>query len=356
MDRNRLIELFTKRESGILTLPETRELNEYLKENPADNQLADLLDKTLQGHFHQQDHFDSGQLKKRLQKIHERLSQEDITPANADNSKGRLRKIVGTIAAVLLLTIGCAVVYLHLTEGRTVDHSKNILTTKKGSKSNLVLPDGTKVLLNSDTRLSYNQSFGKQTREVTLEGEAYFEVVKDAQHPFVVHTNTMDIKVLGTVFNVRAYHNEKNTQTTLLEGSVEVILNKRNERNLVVLKPHEKIVVNNDPGHIMPLKADEMPVPDISVITIKTNVEDSSILETGWTKNKLAFDQARYSEVFPELERWYGITITVKDSSILTRKISGIYEDESLSDVMESLKLATGFRYTIDGNHLKIYK
>lgn len=356
MDRNRLIELLTKRESGILTLPEARELNEYLKENKEDSQLADLLGKTLKGHFSQQDNFDSPQLKKRLQRIHERLEQEDTTSANVVKPGGRSRKIAWTIAAILMLTIGSAVVYMQLTDSNAVDQPKNILTTKKGSKSSLVLPDGTKVLLNSDTRLSYNQSFGKQAREVNLEGEAYFEVVKDAQHPFIVHTNTMDIKVLGTVFNVRAYHNEKNTQTTLLEGSVEVILNKRNERNLVVLKPHEKIVVNNDPDHIVPLKADEMPVPDISLITIKTNVEDSSILETDWTKNKLAFDQARYSEVFPELERWYGVTIAVKDSSILTRKISGIYENESLNDVMESLKLATGFRYTINGNHLKIYK
>lgn len=356
MDRNRLIELLTKRESGIITLPEARELNEHLKENPDDSQLADLLSKTLKGHFHQQESFESLYLTKRLQKLHDRIRLEDSISAPMEKPKGRFSKMTWAVAATLVLALGSLAIYFQLTHSDPADHSKNILTTKKGSKSNLVLPDGTRVLLNSDTRLSYNQSFGKQAREVTLEGEAYFEVVKDVQHPFIVHTNAMDIKVLGTVFNVRAYHNEKNTQTTLLEGSVEVILNKRNERNLVVLKPHEKIVVNNHPGHEVPLKSDEGPVADLSVITIKTNAEDSSILETDWTKNKLAFDQARYSEVFPELERWYGVTITVKDSSVLTRKISGIYENESLSDVMESLKLATGFRYSIDGNNLKIYK
>ncbi|MCH5684740.1 FecR domain-containing protein [Niabella sp. W65] len=356
MDRNRLIELLTKRESGIITLPEARELNEHLKGDPDDSQLADLLGKTLKGHFHQQESVESTYLTKRLQKLHEQIRLEDNTANVVEKPKGSFKKMAWAVAAALVLALGSVAIYIQLTHSDPADHSKNILTTKKGSKSNLVLPDGTRVLLNSDTRLSYNQSFGKQAREVTLEGEAYFEVVKDAQHPFIVHTNAMDIKVLGTVFNVRAYHNEKNTQTTLLEGSVEVILNKRNERNLVVLKPHEKIVVNNHPGHEVPLKADEGPVADISVMTIKTNAEDSSILETDWTKNKLAFDQARYSEVFPELERWYGVTITVKDSAILTRKISGIYENESLSDVMESLKLATGFRYTIDGNNLKIYK
>ncbi|MCH5718063.1 FecR family protein [Niabella hibiscisoli] len=254
MDKNRLIELLTKRESGILTLPEARELNEYLKEHADDNQLADLLGKTLKGHFHQHDSFDSTELNNRLHKIHTRLGQEAITDENAAKPKGRFRKIVWAVAAVLVLAMGSTAVYMHLTESNPADHSKNILTTKKGSKSSLVLPDGTKVQLNSDTRLSYNQSFGKQLREVTLEGEAFFEVAKDANHPFIVHTKTMNIKVLGTVFNVRAYDNEKNTQTTLLEGSVEVTLNKRNERNLVVLKPHEKIVANNDPDHVTPVK------------------------------------------------------------------------------------------------------
>lgn len=355
MDRNRLIELLTKRESGIITLPETRELSEHLKNHPDDNQLADLLGQTLKGSFQQQDTFNAAYLKKRLQKIHDHLKDEDTTPGSIARP-GRLRKIVWAIAAVLILTLGSTVVYVQLIENNQTDHSKNILTTKKGSKSSLVLPDGTKVLLNADTRLSYNQSFGKGVREVTLEGEAYFEVAKDAQHPFIVHTNAMNIKVLGTVFNVRAYANEKNTQATLLEGSVEVTLNKRNERNLVVLKPHEKIVVNNDPDHVTSSKNTDAPVADISVITVKTNTEDSSVIETDWTKNKLTFDQTRYSEVFPELERWYGVTITVKDSSILTRKISGIYENESLAEVMESFKLATGLRYNINGNQLKIYK
>ncbi|MCH5718062.1 FecR domain-containing protein [Niabella hibiscisoli] len=91
-------------------------------------------------------------------------------------------------------------------------------------------------------------------------------------------------------------------------------------------------------------------------MTVKTNVQDSSMVETDWTKNKLAFDQARYSEVFPELERWYGITVVIRDSSILTRKISGIYENESLTEVMESFRLATGLKYSLDGNRLKIYK
>ncbi|HTG55228.1 MAG TPA: FecR family protein, partial [Niabella sp.] len=267
MDKNRLIELLTKRESGIITLPESRELNEHLKENPDDSHLAYLLNKMLKGHFHQQDSFQSTYITKRLEKVHEQIRLGGIEADPIVQPRGRLKKIAWTVAAILVLALGSTVVYRILTDSNRVGHSKNILTTKKGSKSNLVLPDGTRVLLNSDTRLSYNQSFGKQAREVMLEGEAYFEVVKDAQHPFIVHTNAMDIKVLGTVFNVRAYNNEKNTQTTLLEGSVEVILNKRNERNLVVLKPREKIVVNNDPDHIVPLKADEMPVPDISVMT-----------------------------------------------------------------------------------------
>ncbi len=105
-------------------------------------------------------------------------------------------------------------------------HADNVVATRKGSKTNLVLPDGTKVWVNADSRLSYGKNFGNQLREVYLEGEAYFDVAEDKRKPFIVHTNNIDVKVLGTAFNVRAYGNEVNTQTTLLRGSVEVMLKK----------------------------------------------------------------------------------------------------------------------------------
>jgi ferric-dicitrate binding protein FerR (iron transport regulator) len=181
-------------------------------------------------------------------------------------------------------------------------------------------------------------------------------VVKDSRHPFIVHTKAMNVKVLGTVFNVRAYNSESNTAATLLKGSIEVTLNKKSDRNIVVLKPNEKIIVNNNDTANVTAKYAQPRSADLAVMAIKLNAQDSSVSETGWTQNRLVFDQAYYSKVFPELERWYGINVIVKDSSILKRKISGIYENESLTEVLESLKFATGFRYNIEDNNLVIYR
>src|SRR4029078_631833 len=100
----------------------------------------------------------------------------------------------------------------------------NTVSTKRGSKSKVQLPDGTQVWLNADSRIAYNEKFQGNLREVTLEGEAYFDVVRDEKRPFVIHTAAIDIKVLGTAFNVRSYANEKNTETSLIRGSIEVTL------------------------------------------------------------------------------------------------------------------------------------
>src|SRR5205085_10891901 len=89
--------------------------------------------------------------------------------------------------------------------------AQNTVMTKPGSKSKLQLPDGTQVWLNSDSKITYGESFMGATREVQLSGEAYFDVVKDKEHPFIIHTQSIDLKVLGTAFNVRSYANEKNT-------------------------------------------------------------------------------------------------------------------------------------------------
>ncbi|MFT4092911.1 MAG: FecR domain-containing protein [Niabella sp.] len=356
MDKHRLIELLAKRESGVITLPEIRELNGYLKSNPADQQTADLLKQVLKGNFEQQQAYAPANIRERLQKLHSKL--DDRATANPveeypePQRRPVFRLFIRSIAAILIIVLGVGAFYYYLNEKENIPAPQNILATKKGSKSSLVLPDGTKVQLNGDTKLVYDQSFGKKLREVTLEGEAYFEVVKDSEHPFIVHTKTLNVKVLGTVFNVRAYNSEKNTQATLLRGSVEVTLNKRKEKNLVVLKPNEKIIVKNADESNEPEKKQ---IADISIIDVKTNIEEFSAPETEWTKNRLVFDQDHYSEVFPELERWYGVTVIVKDSAILKRKVSGIYDNESLMEVLESLKLATGFRYKIDGNDLIIY-
>jgi transmembrane sensor len=116
--------------------------------------------------------------------------------------------------------------------------------TKKGSKSHIVLPDGTNVWLNADSKIIYPGNFQGETREVSLVGEAFFDVVKNVNKPFIIHTGTMDVKVLGTAFNVRSYPGEMTTEASLLRGLIEVTLN-GTEKKKILLKPNEKLTVLN---------------------------------------------------------------------------------------------------------------
>ena len=228
------------------------------------------------------------------------------------------------------------------------NNTKNIVATKKGSKSTITLPDGSRVWINNDTKITYDKNFGEETREVTLTGEAFFDVIKDVRRPFIVHTKTLDIKVLGTAFNVRAYADEKNTQTTLLRGSVEILLTSKKEKR-ITLKPNEKIVVQNIPAPADTIQNEE-PLPNILLSSIEHNSSNSSITETQWMENKLAFDGDKIEDVAVILERWYNIKVVIKDSSLSDKKVNGVFEDRSLNNVMEALSLAVGFKYTIDRN------
>lgn len=355
MDNERLIELMTRKVSGTITLAEMRELNTIINKDEENKQFSGLLHNLINGHFEVAEKSDSADLEKRVRRINEKLKtiEDDLDHKVISINKRRILYI----AAVLMLAIGAASVFYILNSKKEKTLSKNIMATKPGSKSMIVLSDGTKVWLNADTKLTYEKSYGEKTRSVDLVGEAYFDVVKDAEHPFVVHTKAMDIKVLGTAFNVRAYEKEINTQTTLLRGRIEVTLrNKKDEK--VILKPNEKITVkNNELSSADPVGEDKNDVTEMSIVSIQNKkLVDSTANEIQWTKNRLVFDQTDFSDIVTELERWYGVNIIVKEPSILNRRLSGIYENESLTEVLESFKLATGLKYTLSENTLIIYK
>jgi len=236
------------------------------------------------------------------------------------------------------------------------DHiAQNTVSTRKGSKSNVQLPDGTIAWLNADSKLIYNENFSGDYREVSLQGEAYFDVVKDKTRPFIIHTKTLDIKVLGTAFNVRAYETENNTETSLFRGSVEVTLHNSPEKK-IVLKPNEKLMVNNkilsyttttnDKG-----KARTPQAADITVGKVHFEAKDSSAWETLWIKNKLVFDEEKLEAVAQKIERWYDVKVIIDDKEAAkqtSNTYSGIFANENLPQVMEALKLTGNFKYTIN--------
>ena len=224
--------------------------------------------------------------------------------------------------------------------------------TKKGSKSHILLPDGTNVWLNADSKITYPGNFQGEVREVSLVGEAFFDVVKNVNKPFIIHTGTMDVKVLGTAFNVRSYPGEMTTEASLLRGLIEVTLN-GTEKKKILLKPNEKLtVLNSDESYQKTGSAiakkniqEEVDIPILAITKIHYDRKDSSNAETSWVYNKLSFDNEKMDRVFSKIEQWYDIEIGVEDENIQSKHFTATFENKSLKDVMEALALVLNFSY-----------
>jgi transmembrane sensor len=231
------------------------------------------------------------------------------------------------------------------------------ISTKNGSKTNIVLPDGSLVWLNAGSTLSYDRNYGNSIREINLTGEAFFEVVHNSAKPFIIHTSIMDIKVLGTKFNVKSYPSDKTVEATLIRGSIEVsVKNRPNQK--IILKPNQKIVLTNtqrtpiENAPIGRLKDREAPVLAIHNLTYEPSTGD--ILETSWVENKLIFQDEPFNELAAQMERWYGVNIRFEDSSKEAMRFTGSFKNETIQQALEALRFSSKFNYTIEKNEIII--
>jgi ferric-dicitrate binding protein FerR (iron transport regulator) len=224
----------------------------------------------------------------------------------------------------------------------------NTVSTRPGSKSKIELPDGTQVWLNADSKLEYSGDFSGRLREVKLSGEAYFDVVKDKSRPFIIHTSTVQVKVLGTAFNVRSYPSDKTTETALIRGSVEVTLNGQPDKK-VILKPNEKVVIDNASAE-MNTTANSKKTKEketMLVSAVHLDKKDQEVYETMWVKNKLAFDETPFDDMIAEIERWYNVTIIVKNKALSSGTYTVTFENKTLDEVMEGLQFSAHFQYQL---------
>lgn len=273
------------------------------------------------------------------------------------------RKILYIAAAAAVLITGSILFSRLLTENRRppqaskTGNSTNEIVTRKGSKTSIRLPDGTQVWLNGDSKISYMDNFQGATREVQLTGEAFFDVVKDQTRPFIIHTQTVDVKVLGTAFNVRSYPGERKTETALIRGLVEVTV--RNKPGKIIIRPNEKLSVDNETVTGKTGKAainTDRITPGIKIEKLAVLPVDSNLAATAWVNNKLAFDNEPFEEVAFKLERWYNVTVVIKEESLKKLRFSGVFENEALPEVMEALRLTTGrFSYQIKDAQVTVY-
>ena len=238
-------------------------------------------------------------------------------------------------AAIIVFVLASAVVYL-LNIGQ--NSSNQIAQNPKGKKSVIYLEDGTKVWLNADSKISYSSSFeGKKERVVELEGEAFFDVAEDKTKPFIVKTTDLQVRVLGTAFNVRSFREEKKIETTLLRGRVEVNRNKKSSAaGTVILEKNQQAVFSKD--------SDVISVLAVKPYDIAT-----------WKDGVMVFDNTPFSEMTISLERWYGVEIKLKDESSKNCRFSTTFHNEPITKVLELLKASSGMDYEIKGKTIMIY-
>ena len=359
-------QLMARKLSGEATALELHELEQLLRNDPHANYSKEILNDLWESKPYTDSYYTENKYKELVLQlknmgIDEGKFSDDDHFINNDSTVSVFKKYkkglfaFATTAIAAVLFIGIYLNYNKTNASALAElPEKSEISTKNGSKTNLVLPDGTKVWLNAGSEMTYDKNYGSKLREVTLNGEAYFDVVKNAEKPFIIHASKMDIKVLGTAFNVKCYKGEKTIETSLIRGSIEVTLKDRQEK--IMLKPNEKLIVNIEekekikaaPNKIVPVSNSQKPIILLGNLTIFT--KDNTIVETAWVQNRLVFVSEPFEDIALKMERWYGIKIIITNEAMKQLIFSGSFEKESITEALTALQLISPFNYVIKNN------
>jgi ferric-dicitrate binding protein FerR (iron transport regulator) len=377
MNQDRIWFLLARQLSGEASPAEAGELQQLLSQHPDKQYLADIISTYFKSAAPEKDPENSDlDLNRRLNRIIEDHTQD--RPENASpviQSEPLFIKRKTAFRPGRWLPYAAVVFMMGFTFWMVRHSSKPVLaekspvmqtsevTARPGARTKLVLPDGSQVWLNSGSRLHYKNDFNTRLREVELDGEAFFEVAKNADHPFIVHTSAINVKVLGTAFNVKSYPKESIIETTLLRGMVEVTRKDDPSAPKVILRPNEKLVFHKNTVPEHPVSgiaghAAKLPetMSDISIIPLRRNIPDSDKVETSWMYNKLVFDGDSFEELAAKMERWYNIKIVFKNERLLKYRFKGVFSNETVQDALNALRLTARFTYSIKDNEIELYK
>lgn len=234
-------------------------------------------------------------------------------------------------AAGILLVLGLGMTIQYFLSQRTPVSFSYTADTRievpLGQMSKIILPDGTTVYLNSGTQLVYSGDFFSGNRKLSLEGEAFFDVAKDQEHPFVVSTKGLDFKVYGTSFNIQAYPEDKEICTTLIEGSLGILGKSGNE--LTRLVPGENAIFRMD---------------DRKLEVSQVNLD----LYTSWKDGLITFRNEKLKDIARKIERWYNVEIKIKNETLGNETYMGtIMKNKPIDQILEVFSLTSSLNYRI---------
>ncbi len=249
---------------------------------------------------------------------------------------GRSVKLEGINDSLLALTAGFNIQI----KNDTIDYSKsdiiseltNTIHIPRGGEYNLVLSDGTRIWLNSESELTFPAKFKRNQRRISLKGEAYLEVAKNEKHPFIIEVEDTQIEVLGTSFNVKAYDN---IETTLVEGKVRIRTDSLTE---AILNPGDQGVVTKESDEIMVKQVDTR-------------------LYTSWVKGLFIFRSMTLEEIMRTFGRWYNVTVTFENDELKQRRFTGnLQRNEEINPHLDVISLTTDVEFEISGDKILVKK
>uniref|UniRef100_UPI0032171131 FecR family protein n=1 Tax=uncultured Draconibacterium sp. TaxID=1573823 RepID=UPI0032171131 len=230
-------------------------------------------------------------------------------------------------AAVLVLAVVISYSLMNYLGGAETSADINEVICPAGQIAEVVLADGTHVWLNAESSIRYPSDFNGRNRTLKLKGEAFFDVTKDAENPFLVNVNNMQVKVLGTSFNVSAYPENSSIETTLVEGKVELL--NRQGKKILDLNPGQMASYN--------LSGKKVLLSDVD-----------TRFYSSWKEGKISFHNERLEPIMTKLERWYNVEFLFKNDEIKNYRFTGtILKHKPLFQVLEIIKLSSPINFQI---------
>lgn len=333
MDKDNFLLLVTKVLSGNALPDEEVLLQNTMASRP---ELQPLYDQ-YKRYWQQQNVSQSADVEKALSATWQKIQQTDTASDPLPETPVRRLFYVKRIA------VAAALLGMIVTAGWFLFHSRRQPAIEwvetynpKGTRSSIVLPDGSKVWLAADSRLKYPKAFAADRRDLYLEGEAFFEVTRNPQRPFVVKLEEGAVRVLGTSFDIKAYKNHQQITTSVATGKVAFIP-AHNTNDTFFLTPNKKAVYNSNSRQTQVLETD-------------------ALADKAWIDGTLLFDDVTLEEIATTLERYYGKTVRFRDERLKSYRYTGTFANNAPAEILHRLSKTKTFSYTISDSLILIGK
>jgi ferric-dicitrate binding protein FerR (iron transport regulator) len=269
--------------------------------------------------------------KKTEQRMHEEIRSTISQGRKRSVRTASLRKAMQWAAMIVLPLLSALLVYL-VTSDQLPGNNHITITAPNGEKAIVTLADGSRVWINSGSSLTYGNDFYRHERKVSLEGEAYFEVADDAQSPFIVHTRVMDIRALGTTFNVSAYSDENYSSAVLVEGKIKV--NALGQEKILI--ENERAIVNKTNNS---LSTDRVFASDF----------------IQWKDGNLYFENSSFDEIANTLSRVFNVEIRFASEKLRSIRFTGTLGNSSIRNALDILSLTSSMHYEMSGTVIELH-